>query len=93
MLEGLASPRQQVAVAIDVQNQPVLETCSPFFDRAGRAGDRQADPLIVVLVLKLITSMKNVINWKTTSRSGVRLGSALSSPAHRGGHGSSASFA
>jgi hypothetical protein len=27
--------------------------------------------------LKLITSMKNVINWKTMSRIGVKLGSAL----------------
>src|SRR5262245_16948512 len=27
-------------------------------------------------VLKLITSMKNVINWKTMSRIGVKLGSA-----------------
>jgi hypothetical protein len=30
--------------------------------------------------LKLMQSIKNVINWNTTSRSGVRFGSALISP-------------
>ena len=46
-------PIKQVAVAVDVQDQAIFRDPLVVLDRPGRAGDRQADALVVVLAAEV----------------------------------------